>query len=435
MYISHPKYVSTIKVSAHKAKRYAAAGESLAEAAQKLEALVHDVNNLDDRSLQELQNEMPDYAKIKKYIEDNLQEGYPVSLQEIEGEEGLPLLFKALILTKVREMQAKVESRLMESTSDEEIAELTSAAEQLDKLEGVITHNLGNIKRVENTDTRRTILQKFLEEKGKMTQEELTPQEMDEFRRKYLPAARSKGVDTGFTDKSNSNVELIQQRFEDALGLIENAYNEISSYEDFFTEIEMEASQTGSVAAYRQITIPAGRSIEEFLNAKGDNIGRVWHKTEESAPPEDDEFQAGGGDSYIIEANIPKGSIDWETMRKVYHAEGGPNAQAVIGEIFVTQGAPISLSKIFKVSEEGDEMEIPMGRDTVRANDVADIIRIAEAKFAEFTSHRKKAPLTEDRKSPPETPAGAAPETHASVQTVPGLVAKPVRSSSTKYKW
>lgn len=66
MYISHPKYISTIKVSAHKAKRYAAAGESLAEAAQKLEALVHDVNNLDDRSLQELQNEMPDYAKIKK---------------------------------------------------------------------------------------------------------------------------------------------------------------------------------------------------------------------------------------------------------------------------------------------------------------------------------------------------------------------------------
>lgn len=430
------------KLASLKAKRYAAAEESLAEASQKLKDLIHDVNNLDDKSLQELQQQLPDYGKLRNYIEQNMQDGYPISIQEIEGEEGLPLLFKALILTRVREMQAKVERRLEESVSAEEMAELEGVARQLSEMENMIYHNLKNLRRVVKKENRRTVMQKFLEQKGKEHKDQLTPDELREFKQNFLPQFQNAEMDadSGFTDTTSQSADVIEKNFEEAIALIENAADEISSYEGFYSEIEAEASESGFVSAYRQISVPAGRSIDEVLAAKGNSIGRVWHKSEETAPPEDEEAGgiSGGTDTYILEANIPKGSIDWKMMKKVYYSEGGPNSQAVIGEIFVIQGTPVELSRIFKVSAEGDEMEVPINHKTVRASDIADLVRIAEMKFSEFIKDRKQGPLTEDRKSAPETPAGAAPETHASTKTeeaTVGIVALTVERIKSRYGW
>lgn len=430
------------KLASLKARRYAAAEESLAEASQKLKDIIHDVNNLDDKSLEELQQQMPDYGKLRNYIEQNMQHGYPVSIKDIEGEEGLPLLFKALILTKVKEMQAKVERRLEESVSAEEMAELEGVARQLSEMESMIHNNLKNLRRVEKTENRRTVMQKFLEQKGKKHKDQLTPEELREFKQNFLPKFQNieMNADSGFTDTVSQSTDVIEKNFEEAIALIENAADEISSYEGFYSEIESEASETGYVSAYRKITVPAGKSLEDVLAAKGNSIGRVWHKSEETAPPEDEEAAGVSErtDTYILEANIPKSSIDWKMMKKMYYSENGPSSQAVIGEIFVVQGAPVELYKIIKVSEEGEEMEVPINHKTVRASYIADLVRIAETKFSEFTKDRKKGPLTEDRKSAPETPAGAAPETHASGQTKEaptGIVARTVEKIKSRYGW
>jgi hypothetical protein len=430
------------KLASLKAKRYSAAEESLAEATQKLKDLIHEINSLDDKSLEELQQQLPDYGKLRNYIEQNMEDSYPISIKEIEGEEGLPLLFKALILTKVREMQAKVDKRLEESVSAEEMAELERVARQLSDMENLIYHNLKNLRRIDKKETRRTVMQKFLEQKGKESKDQLTPEELREFKYEFLPKFQNAEMDadSGFTDTSSRSIDVIEKNFEEAIALIENAADEIASYESFYSEIEAEASESGYVSAYRQISVPEGKSLDEFLSAKGTNIGRVWYKSEETAPPEDEEAGSRNSrtDTYILEAKIPKDSIDWKMMKNVYYSENGPNPQAVIGEIFVIKGAPVELLRIFKVSEEGDELEVPINHKTVRASDIADLIRIAERKFSEFTKNRKQGPLTEDRKSAPETPAGAAPETHAATPTKEapvGVVALTIKKIKSRYGW
>lgn len=470
--------------ASYRATRFAAAGQSLNEAVQHLERLVKEINTLDETSLEMLATELPEYGKVKRYLDTDMGG----NTEGLEGPDKLPLIFKAVLLNKIKKMQGEVDGRLSESTSREELVELKEVASKLDTLESLINANISVIRKVQQYDTREQgpgqeaeihganlykVLEQFIREKGKgdllqqfvasknkQKADQLKEQEWqefvgsaiddaerNEFLHEYFPREKRKMTGKRVPQESAQDIGEIKRNFEQAVSLVDEASDSLEKYSDFLEQVMHEASSPEGLTVYREVRVPMGGSLEDVIT-KVKNFGTDWY-TDAGSQSAPGKMRGERLESYLIEARVPASSIDEKKMRQVYDAPNGPHGQAVLGEVYLKKDAPLRLIEISNISGSDEVLTVPVDQAReIRAENIGDYLRIAAQRFADYVQQKAPevakttGPVTEDRKSAPESAAGASPLTHGAVDNtvtsesgIYTITAKAVKGIRSRFGW